>query len=155
MSSFVDATLPHMANTALVIWCGNAFSRCCSIRRAGFTHRRPTMLSARPRYLTELLSDILATRHSRWTEALYYPLLGCCWAIAWPLVQGALPVQTAWHRGLPGAILAMAVFCVQHRITLYISWITPPLYLCARWPPRSHFYYSRSLLDSGSSRCAL
>jgi len=61
-----------------------------------------------------------------WVDVLYYPILGVILMLALAtLYKLALPRKLPWHRGLPGAILAMAVFLLSSiGLRLYISWIT-------------------------------
>jgi membrane protein len=63
---------------------------------------------------------------SSWLGAVYYPGLGVLIMLALAtLYKLALPRKLPWHRGLPGAILAMAVFLLASAgLRLYISWIT-------------------------------
>lgn len=61
-----------------------------------------------------------------WVNAFYYPALGVIIVLALAtLYKLALPRKLPWHRGLPGAVLAMAVFLLTSMgLRLYISWIT-------------------------------
>jgi membrane protein len=63
---------------------------------------------------------------SSWVGALYFPGLGVLIVLALAtLYKLALPRKLPWHRGLPGAILAMAVFLLASTgLRLYIAWIT-------------------------------
>ncbi|WP_231104795.1 YihY/virulence factor BrkB family protein [Haloechinothrix halophila] len=46
-----------------------------------------------------------------WVRVLYYPTLGVLIVVALAtLYKVALPRKLPWHRGIPGAILAMAIF---------------------------------------------
>jgi membrane protein len=69
-----------------------------------------------------------AWRHtiSFWVDAFYYPALAVIIALALAtLYKLALPRKLPWHRGLPGAVLAMAFFLLSSMgLRLYISWIT-------------------------------
>ncbi|QFU88118.1 YihY/virulence factor BrkB family protein [Amycolatopsis sp. YIM 10] len=57
---------------------------------------------------------------------LYYPVLGAVLVLALAtLYKLALPRKLPWHRGLPGAVLAMAIFLLSSvGLRIYISWIT-------------------------------
>lgn len=59
-------------------------------------------------------------------QAFYYPAtaVGLVVALA-TLYKVALPRKLPWHRGLPGALLAMAIFlCASTGLRLYITWVT-------------------------------
>lgn len=61
-----------------------------------------------------------------WVNALYYPTIGVLLVVGLAtLYKLALPRKLPWHRGLPGAVLAMAVFLLSSMaLRLYIGWIT-------------------------------
>jgi membrane protein len=61
-----------------------------------------------------------------WVNTFYYPALGVMLVLALAtLYKLALPRKLPWHRGLPGAMLAMIVFLLSSiGLRLYISWIT-------------------------------
>jgi membrane protein len=61
-----------------------------------------------------------------WVDILYYPSLGLLIVLSLTtLYKLALPRKLPWHRGLPGAILAMILFLLcSIGLRLYISWIT-------------------------------
>jgi len=61
-----------------------------------------------------------------WVDALYYPAIGVLLVVGLAtLYKLALPRKLPWHRGLPGAVLAMAVFLLSSvGLRLYIGWIT-------------------------------
>lgn len=61
-----------------------------------------------------------------WVTALYYPTLGVGLLLALAtLYKLALPRRLPWHRGLPGAALAMLIFLLSSvGLRFYISWIT-------------------------------
>lgn len=63
---------------------------------------------------------------SFWVDAFYYPAIGVMLVLALAtLYKLALPRKLPWHRGLPGAVLAMVVFLLASiGLRLYISWIT-------------------------------
>jgi membrane protein len=63
---------------------------------------------------------------SYWLDTFYYPALGVLLVLALAtLYKLALPRKLPWHRGLPGAVLAMIVFLLSSiGLRLYISWIT-------------------------------
>jgi membrane protein len=61
-----------------------------------------------------------------WVDTFYYPAIGVLIMVALAtLYKLALPRKLPWHRLLPGALLAMAVFLLTSiGLRLYISWIT-------------------------------
>ena len=61
-----------------------------------------------------------------WVDTFYYPVLAVLLVLALAtLYKLALPRKLPWHRGLPGAVLAMIVFLLSSiGLRLYISWIT-------------------------------
>ncbi len=61
-----------------------------------------------------------------WVNTFYYPALGVVIMVALAtLYKLALPRKLPWHRGLPGALLAMIVFLLSSiGLRLYIAWIT-------------------------------
>nr|WP_246330511.1 YihY/virulence factor BrkB family protein [Saccharopolyspora hordei] len=59
-------------------------------------------------------------------QAFYYPAtaIGLVLALA-TLYKVSLPRKLPWHRGLPGALLAMVLFlCSSIGLRLYITWVT-------------------------------
>jgi membrane protein len=61
-----------------------------------------------------------------YVNLLYYPTLGVLALLAvTTLYKLALPRKLPWHRGIPGAVLAVVVFMLASSfLRLYISWIT-------------------------------
>ncbi len=61
-----------------------------------------------------------------YVNLLYYPTLGVLALLAvTTLYKLALPRKLPWHRGVPGAVLAVVVFMLASSLLrLYISWIT-------------------------------
>ncbi|PPK64626.1 YihY/virulence factor BrkB family protein [Actinokineospora auranticolor] len=61
-----------------------------------------------------------------WVDITYYPAIALLIALALAtLYKVALPRKLPWHRGLPGAVLAMVVFVLSSiGLRLYIGWIT-------------------------------
>ncbi|MBB4967604.1 membrane protein [Saccharothrix violaceirubra] len=62
----------------------------------------------------------------RWLSALYYPGIAVLLVVALAtLYKLSLPRKLPWHRLVPGAVLAMAVFVLSSIVLrLYIRWIT-------------------------------
>jgi membrane protein len=84
------------------------------------------VLALGPDMLPQLFPKSWQGEIGQWIGALYYPGLGVLIVLALAtLYKLALPRKLPWHRGLPGAILAMAVFLLTSiGLRLYISWIT-------------------------------
>src|SRR3954451_107902 len=63
---------------------------------------------------------------SYWVNAFYYPVLAVLLVLALAtLYKLALPRKLPWHRGLPGAVLAMIVFLLSSvGLRVYLNWIT-------------------------------
>lgn len=61
-----------------------------------------------------------------WIDRFYYPGIGLLLVLALTtLYKVVLPRKLPWHRGLPGALLAMLCFLVTSAgLRWYISWIT-------------------------------
>ncbi|GLZ38720.1 hypothetical protein Acsp05_23440 [Actinokineospora sp. NBRC 105648] len=61
-----------------------------------------------------------------WVDITYYPAIGVILVVALAtLYKVALPRKLPWHRGLPGAVLAMVLFLLSSiGLRLYIGWIT-------------------------------
>jgi membrane protein len=59
-------------------------------------------------------------------RAFYYPATGIALVLALAtLYKVALPRKLPWHRGVPGALVAMLVFlCSSIGLRLYITWVT-------------------------------
>lgn len=84
------------------------------------------ILALGPDVLPKLFPVAWRNEISFWVDAFYYPALGVIIVLALAtLYKLALPRKLPWHRGLPGAVLAMAVFLLSSMgLRLYISWIT-------------------------------
>ncbi|MEU3270791.1 YhjD/YihY/BrkB family envelope integrity protein [Saccharomonospora sp. NPDC006951] len=63
---------------------------------------------------------------SAWVNVVYYPAVGVLLMLALAtLYKLSLPRKLPWHRGLPGAALAMVIFLLSSiGLRFYISWIT-------------------------------
>ncbi|MCP2254670.1 membrane protein [Prauserella aidingensis] len=78
----------------------------------------------------DLLPDFFPTDWrptvSAWVGTLYYPTAGLALVLALAtLYKLSLPRKLPWHRGLPGAVLAMVIFLLSSvGLRLYIGWIT-------------------------------
>jgi membrane protein len=79
-----------------------------------------------PDLIPELLPGAVRPTVARLVGIFYYPGLGVLLMIGLAtLYKVVLPNKLPWHRGLPGALLAMAVFLVTSTgLRLYISSVT-------------------------------
>ena len=69
------------------------------------------LLTLGPELLIPLLPDEWESRTGTVVEFLYYPAVGIVLLVALTtLYKVALPLKPPWHRGLPGALLAVLVF---------------------------------------------
>ncbi len=79
-----------------------------------------------PDVLIDFLPDGWAPTITTWISWLYYPVIGVLLVLAVAtLYKLALPRRLPWHRGLPGAVLAMVIFLLASvGLRVYLSWIT-------------------------------
>jgi membrane protein len=79
-----------------------------------------------PGLIPELFPEALRPTVAGLVDIFYYPGLGILLMVALAtLYQLVLPNKLPWHRGLPGALLAMVVFLVTSTtLRLYISSVT-------------------------------
>ncbi|EHK82697.1 YihY/virulence factor BrkB family protein [Saccharomonospora azurea] len=79
-----------------------------------------------PDLLPEFFPDEWQPTISSWLSVLYYPTVGVLLVLALAtLYKLALPRKLPWHRGLPGAMLAMVIFLLSSvGLRVYIAWIT-------------------------------
>ncbi len=84
------------------------------------------ILALGPELLPRLFPTAWRPEIAFWVDTFYYPALGVLIVLALAtLYKLALPRKLPWHRGLPGAVLAMIVFLLSSiGLRLYISWIT-------------------------------
>ena len=84
------------------------------------------ILALGPDVLPKLFPAAWRNEISYWVNAFYYPVLAVLLVLALAtLYKLALPRKLPWHRGLPGAVLAMIVFLLSSiGLRIYISWIT-------------------------------
>jgi membrane protein len=84
------------------------------------------ILALGPDVLPKLFPVAWRNEIAFWVDTFYYPALGVIIVLALALLyKVALPRKLPWHRGLPGAVLAMIVFLLSSiGLRLYISWIT-------------------------------
>lgn len=84
------------------------------------------LLAIGPDLLPEFFPTDWRPTVTSWVSALYFPTLGVMITLALTtLYKLALPRKLPWHRGLPGAGLAMAVFLLSSvGLRIYLNWIT-------------------------------
>ena len=84
------------------------------------------ILALGPDLLPKLFPVAWRNEITYWVDAFYYPVIAVLLVLALAtLYKLALPRKLPWHRGLPGAVLAMIVFLLSSiGLRLYISWIT-------------------------------
>ncbi|HEY6423349.1 MAG TPA: YihY/virulence factor BrkB family protein [Pseudonocardiaceae bacterium] len=79
-----------------------------------------------PDLIPEVFPGSVRSTVAQLVSVFYYPGLGVLLMVGLAtLYKVALPKKLPWHRGLPGAVLAMVVFLVTSTgLRLYISWVT-------------------------------
>jgi membrane protein len=84
------------------------------------------LLAIGPDLLPEFFPAEWRPTVTSWVSALYFPALGAMITLALTtLYKLALPRKLPWHRGLPGAVLAMVVFLLSSvGLRVYLNWIT-------------------------------
>jgi len=84
------------------------------------------LLAIGPDLLPEFFPSEWRPTVTSWVSALYFPTLGVMITLALTtLYKLALPRKLPWHRGLPGAGLAMGVFLLSSiGLRVYLNWIT-------------------------------
>lgn len=84
------------------------------------------LLAIGPDLLPEFFPLAWRPTVTSWVSALYFPTLGVMITLALTtLYKLALPRKLPWHRGLPGAVLAMVVFLLSSvGLRVYLNWIT-------------------------------
>ncbi|WP_372668223.1 YihY/virulence factor BrkB family protein [Amycolatopsis kentuckyensis] len=84
------------------------------------------LLAIGPDLLPEFFPADWRPTVASWVSALYFPTLGVMITLALTtLYKLALPRKLPWHRGLPGAVLAMVVFLLSSvGLRIYLNWIT-------------------------------
>jgi membrane protein len=84
------------------------------------------LIAIGPDLLTAFFPDSWRPTLSTWIGIGYYPVLALLLVVALAtLYKLALPRRLPWHRGLPGAGLAMVIFLLSSvGLRIYLSWIT-------------------------------
>ncbi len=84
------------------------------------------VLALGPDWLPTLFPEAYQDDVAAVIQTVYYPVTGMLLVLALTtLYKVSLPRKLPWHRGLPGAVLAMAVFlCASIGMRLYITWVT-------------------------------
>lgn len=83
------------------------------------------VLALGPNVISELAPNRWTDTVSHIVDRFYYPGVGFLLLLALAtLYKVALPRKLPWHRGLPGALLAMVVFlATSSGLRLYITWL--------------------------------
>ncbi|MQA15304.1 MAG: YihY/virulence factor BrkB family protein [Pseudonocardiaceae bacterium] len=84
------------------------------------------LLAIGPGLVPQLFPASVGATVAELVTVFYYPTLGILIVLGLAtLYKVALPRKHAWHRGLPGALLAMAVFLASSAVLrFYIRWVT-------------------------------
>jgi membrane protein len=79
-----------------------------------------------PDLIPELLPVAIRPTVAQLVGIFYYPGLGALLLVGLAtLYKVVLPIKLPWHRGLPGALLAMVAFLVTSTgLRFYISWVS-------------------------------
>ncbi|GAB2749039.1 YihY/virulence factor BrkB family protein [Amycolatopsis magusensis] len=127
MSSFVDAiTVAHgQYGVRNEVW-QRIFALLLYLVMLVFLVVGLPVIAIGPDLLPEFFPDAWQPTVRDWIGSLYFPVLGAVLVLALAtLYKLALPRKLPWHRGLPGAVLAMAIFLLSSvGLRIYISWIT-------------------------------
>ncbi|KAA9158279.1 YihY/virulence factor BrkB family protein [Amycolatopsis acidicola] len=84
------------------------------------------LIALGPDILVDFFPDSWRPTLSTWVGIGYYPVLAVGLIIALAtLYKLSLPRRLPWHRGLPGAALAMVIFLLASiGLRIYLTWIT-------------------------------
>nr|WP_083466253.1 YihY/virulence factor BrkB family protein [Kibdelosporangium sp. MJ126-NF4]CEL14714.1 Ribonuclease BN [Kibdelosporangium sp. MJ126-NF4]CTQ96656.1 Ribonuclease BN (EC 3.1.-.-) [Kibdelosporangium sp. MJ126-NF4] len=127
MSSFVDAiTSAHDQYTVRnPVWQRIFALLLYVVSLVGLIVGLP-LLALGPDILPNFFPDSWYDQVKFYVNLLYYPTVGILALLAvTTLYKLALPRKLPWHRGVPGAVLAVGVFLLASSLLrLYISWIT-------------------------------
>lgn len=84
------------------------------------------LLALGPGLVPALFPTSVRPTVAEWVTLLYYPSLGVMIVLGLAtLYKVTLPRKHPWHRGLPGALLAMVVFLISSGVLrFYINWVT-------------------------------
>lgn len=124
MSSFVDAiTVAHdQYGVRNEVW-QRFFSLLLYVASLVLLIVLLPLLAIGPDLLPEFFPDRWRPVIATWVGWLYYPALGVLLVVGLAtLYKLALPRKLPWHRGLPGSILAMAIFMLTSSgLRFYLS----------------------------------
>jgi membrane protein len=127
MSSFVDAitTAHDQYNVRNPVWQRIFALLLYVVSLIGLIVGLP-LLALGPDILPNFFPVSWRGQVTSYVNLLYYPALGIFALVAVAMLYKlALPRKLPWHRGLPGAGLAVVVFMLASSLLrLYISWIT-------------------------------
>nr|WP_258906595.1 YhjD/YihY/BrkB family envelope integrity protein [Actinokineospora sp. UTMC 2448] len=127
MSSFVDAiTVAHGQNGVRGDVWQRVFALLLYMASLVLLIIGLPVLALGPDILPNLFPASWQPTIATWLDIAYYPAIGVILVLALAtLYKLALPRKLPWHRGLPGAALAMVVFLASSiGLRLYIGWIT-------------------------------
>jgi membrane protein len=84
------------------------------------------LLALGPGLIPDLFPHAVRPTVAQLVRLFYYPVLGALLVLGLAtLYKAVLPNKLPWHRGLPGALLAMVVFLVSSEgLRFYITWVT-------------------------------
>lgn len=84
------------------------------------------LLALGPGLMSQLVPERIREGVAELVGWLYYPGIGLLLVLALAtLYKVSLPRKLPWHRGLPGAVVAMIVFLLTSSgLRLYIGWVT-------------------------------
>jgi membrane protein len=127
IASFVDAiTLAHdQRDVRNVVW-QRIFALLLYLAALVIGVFTLPVLALGPDQLIRLWPDAWEGTVATWVNRFYYPAIGLFLMLALTtLYKLALPRKLPWHRGLPGALLAMLCFLITSTgLRWYISWVT-------------------------------
>ena len=127
MSSFVDAITEAHGQYGVrnAVW-QRIFALLLYVASLALLIIGLPLIAIGPNVLVALFPNTWAPVLSAWVNALYYPAIALLLVLALAtLYKLALPRKLPWHRVVPGAVLAMAIFLLASiGLRIYISWIT-------------------------------
>jgi len=127
MSSFVDAiTVAHdQYGVRNEVW-QRIFALLLYMASLALLVIGLPIIAIGPELLPEFFPEGWRPTIAEWVGRLYYPTVALILVLALAtLYKLSLPRKLPWHRGLPGAVLAMVIFLLSSvGLRLYIGWIT-------------------------------
>ncbi|WP_083666476.1 YihY/virulence factor BrkB family protein [Saccharomonospora sp. CUA-673] len=127
MSSFVDAiTVAHnQYGVRNEVW-QRVFALLLYMASLALLIVGLPIIAIGPELLPQFFTESWRPTIAEWVGRLYYPTAAIMLVLALAtLYKLSLPRKLPWHRGLPGAVLAMVIFLLSSvGLRLYIGWIT-------------------------------